>query len=107
MGDGVSEVKSVGGDTHRGGDDCDRRIVDWLAEEFKKSNGIDLKTDRQALQRLTEAAERAKIELSSRLETSVNLPFITADQTGPKHLGMTLTPPKFRSLTAALPNPSR
>src|SRR5258707_273083 len=102
VGDGVFEVKSTNGDTHLGGDDYDRRIVDWLAEEFKKSNGIDLKSDRQALQRLTEAAERAKIELSSRLETSVNLPFITADQTGPKHLEMTLTRAKFESLTADL-----
>ncbi len=102
VGDGVFEVKSVAGDTHLGGDDYDRQIVDWLAEEFKKSNGIDLKTDRQALQRLTEAAERAKIELSSRLETSVNLPFITADQTGPKHLEMTLTRAKFESLTSDL-----
>src|SRR5438874_1047131 len=102
VGDGVFEVKSVAGDTHLGGDDYDRRIVDWLAEEFKKSNGIDLKSDRQALQRLTEAAERAKIELSSRLETSVNLPFITADQTGPKHLEMTLTRAKFESLTSDL-----
>src|SRR6266850_2587088 len=102
VGDGVFEVKSTNGDTHLGGDDYDRRIVDWLAEEFKKQNGIDLKTDRQALQRLTEAAERAKIELSSRLETSINLPFITADQTGPKHLEMTLTRAKFESLTADL-----
>src|SRR2546428_1285747 len=107
VGDGVFEVKSVAGDTHLGGDDYDRRIVDWLAEEFKKSNGIDLKSDRQALQRLTEAAERAKIELSSRLETSVNLPFITADQTGPKHLEMTLTRAKFESLTADLPERCR
>jgi molecular chaperone DnaK len=99
VGDGVFEVKSTNGDTHLGGDDYDRRIVDWLAEEFKKQNGIDLKKDRQALQRLTEAAERAKIELSSRLETSINLPFITADQTGPKHLEMTLTRAKFESLT--------
>jgi molecular chaperone DnaK len=102
VGDGVFEVKSTNGDTHLGGDDYDRRIVDWLAEEFKKSNGIDLKSDRQALQRLTEAAERAKIELSSRLETSINLPFITADQTGPKHLEMTLTRAKFESLTTDL-----
>ncbi len=102
VGDGVFEVKSTNGDTHLGGDDYDRRIVDWLAEEFKKQNGIDLKTDRQALQRLTEAAERAKIELSSRLETTVNLPFITADQTGPKHLEMTVTRAKFESLTADL-----
>jgi molecular chaperone DnaK len=102
VGDGVFEVKSTNGDTHLGGDDYDRRVVDWLADEFKKSNGIDLKTDRQALQRLTEASERAKIELSSRLETTVNLPFITADQTGPKHLEMTLTRAKFESLTADL-----
>ncbi|TAN32562.1 molecular chaperone DnaK [bacterium] len=102
VGDGVFEVKSTNGDTHLGGDDYDRRIVDWLAEEFKKQNGIDLKADRQALQRLTEAAERAKIELSSRLETTLNLPFITADQTGPKHLEMTLTRAKFESLTADL-----
>jgi molecular chaperone DnaK len=102
VGDGVFEVKSTNGDTHLGGDDYDRRIVDWLAEEFKKSNGIDLKADRQALQRLTEASERAKIELSSRLETSINLPFITADQTGPKHLEMTLTRARFESLTADL-----
>ncbi len=102
VGDGVFEVKSTNGDTHLGGDDYDRRVVEWLAEEFKKANGIDLKSDRQALQRLTEAAERAKIELSSRLETTVNLPFITADQTGPKHLEMTLTRAKFESLTADL-----
>src|SRR5471030_38735 len=102
VGEGVFEVKSTNGDTHLGGDDYDRRIVDWLAEEFKKSNGIDLKSDRQALQRLTEASERAKIELSSRLETSINLPFITADQTGPKHLEMTLTRAKFESLTSDL-----
>ena len=107
VGDGVFEVKSTNGDTHLGGDDYDRRIVDWLAEEFKKQNGIDLKTDRQALQRLTEAAERAKIELSSRLETTVNLPFITADQTGPKHLEMTLTRAKFESLTADLTERTR
>src|SRR6266542_4089893 len=102
VGDGVFEVKSTNGDTHLGGDDYDRRVVDWLAEEFKKQNGIDLKTDRQALQRLTEAAERAKIELSSRLETTVNLPFITADQTGPKHLETTLTRARFEALTADL-----
>src|SRR5438132_1115327 len=107
VGDGVFEVKSTNGDTHLGGDDYDRRIVDWLAEEFKKQNGIDLKTDRQALQRLTEAAERAKIELSSRLETTVNLPFITADQTGPKHLEMTLTRAKFESLTTDLTERTR
>ncbi len=107
VGDGVFEVKATNGDTHLGGDDYDRRIVDWLAEEFKKQNGIDLKADRQALQRLTEAAERAKIELSSRLETTVNLPFITADQTGPKHLEMTLTRAKFESLTTDLTERTR
>jgi molecular chaperone DnaK len=102
VGDGVFEVKATNGDTHLGGDDYDRRIVDWLAEDFKKENGIDLKADRQALQRLTEAAEKAKVELSSRLETTVNLPFITADQTGPKHLEVTLTRARFESLTAEL-----
>ncbi|HVB76884.1 MAG TPA: molecular chaperone DnaK [Candidatus Nitrosotalea sp.] len=102
VGDGVFEVKSTNGDTHLGGDDYDRRIVDWLADEFKKGNGIDLKADRQALQRLTEAAERAKIELSSRLETTINLPFITADQSGPKHLEVALTRARFESLTADL-----
>ena len=102
VGDGVFEVKATNGDTHLGGDDYDRRVVDWMAEEFKKENGIDLKADRQALQRLTEAAERAKIELSSRLETTVNLPFITADQNGPKHLEMTLTRAKFEQLTKDL-----
>jgi molecular chaperone DnaK len=102
VGDGVFEVKSTNGDTHLGGDDYDRKIVDWLAAEFKKENGIDLKADPQALQRLTEAAERAKIELSSRLETALSLPFITADQNGPKHLEMTLTRAKFESLTADL-----
>jgi molecular chaperone DnaK len=102
VGDGVFEVKSTNGDTHLGGDDYDRRVVEWLADEFKKQNGVDLKTDRQALQRLTEASERAKIELSNRLETTVNLPFITADQTGPKHLEMTLTRAKFESLTSDL-----
>ena len=102
VGDGVFEVKATNGDTHLGGDDYDRRVVDWLAEEFKKENGIDLKSDRQALQRLTEAAERAKIELSSRLETTINLPFITADQNGPKHLEKSLTRSRFESLTADL-----
>src|SRR5215469_16400429 len=102
VGDGVFEVKATNGDTHLGGDDYDRRVVDWLADEFRKENGIDLKADRQALQRLTEAAERAKIELSSRLETTINLPFITADQTGPKHLEMTLTRARFEALTTDL-----
>ncbi|MGH7922507.1 MAG: molecular chaperone DnaK [Candidatus Dormibacteraceae bacterium] len=102
VGDGVFEVKATNGDTHLGGDDYDRKIVDWTADEFRKENGIDLKADPQALQRLTEAAERAKIELSSRLETTLSLPFITADQTGPKHLEMTLTRAKFETLTADL-----
>src|ERR687888_1340335 len=102
VGDGVVEVKATNGDTHLGGDDYDRKIVDWTAEEFRKENGIDLKADPQALQRLTEAAERAKVELSSRLEAAVTLPFITADQTGPKHLEMTLTRAKFESLTTDL-----
>ncbi len=102
VGDGVFEVKATNGDTHLGGDDYDRKIVDWSAEEFRKENGIDLKADPQALQRLTEAAERAKIELSSRLETTISLPFITADQTGPKHLEMTLTRAKFETLTSDL-----
>jgi molecular chaperone DnaK len=102
VGDGVFEVKATNGDTHLGGDDYDRRVVDWLADEFKKENGIDLKADRQALQRLTEAAERAKVELSSRLETTINLPFITADQTGPKHLETNLTRARFEALTADL-----
>jgi molecular chaperone DnaK len=99
VGEGVFEVKATNGDTHLGGDDYDRKVVDWMASEFQKENGIDLKADPQALQRLTEAAERAKIELSSRLETTVNLPFITADQTGPKHLEMTVTRARFEQLT--------
>jgi molecular chaperone DnaK len=102
VGEGVFEVKATNGDTHLGGDDYDRRLVDYVADEFKKENGIDLRNDRQALQRLTEAAEKAKIELSSRVETEVNLPFITADQTGPKHLAMTITRSKFEQLTADL-----
>src|SRR5438105_652160 len=102
VGEGVFEVKAPNGDTHLGGDDYDRRLVDYVADEFKKENGIDLRGDRQALQRLTEAAEKAKIELSSRVETEVNLPFITADQTGPKHLTMTVTRAKFEQLTADL-----
>ena len=102
VGDGVFEVKSTNGDTHLGGDDYDRRIVDWLADEFKKDQGIDLAPDRQALQRLTEAAEKAKIELSSRQETDINLPFITADASGPKHLDMKLTRTKFEQLTEDL-----
>ena len=99
VGDGVFEVKSTAGDTHLGGDDFDKRVVDWLVEEFKRDQGIDLTKDRQALQRLTEAAEKAKIELSSAMETEVNLPFITADATGPKHLLLKLTRAKFEQLT--------
>jgi len=99
VGDGVFEVKSTAGDTHLGGDDFDKRIVDWLVDEFKKDQGIDLSKDRQALQRLTEAAEKAKIELSSAMETEVNLPFITADATGPRHLLMKLSRAKFDQLT--------
>src|SRR5438552_6899229 len=99
VGDGVFEVKSTAGDTHLGGDDFDKRIVDWLVEEFKRDQGIDLSKDRQALQRLTEAAEKAKIELSSALETEINLPFITADASGPKHLLLKLTRAKFEQLT--------
>src|SRR5580693_2547833 len=99
VGEGVFEVKATNGDTHLGGDDYDRRIVDWLADEFRKDQGIDLRGDRQALQRLTEAAEKAKIELSQRPETEVNLPFITADASGPKHLAITLSRSKFEQLT--------
>jgi molecular chaperone DnaK len=102
VGDGVFQVKATSGDTHLGGDDYDRRIVDWLAEDFRRNTGIDLKQDRQALQRLIEAAERAKIELSTRLETTISLPFITADATGPKHLEVSLTRAKFEQLTQDL-----
>ena len=99
VGDGVFEVKSTAGDTHLGGDDFDKRIVDWMVQEFKRDQGIDLSGDRQALQRLTEAAEKAKIELSSAMETEINLPFITADASGPKHLLLKLTRAKFDQLT--------
>ncbi len=102
VGEGVFEVKATNGDTHLGGDDYDRRVVDWVADEFKREQGIDLRTDRQALQRLTEAAEKAKVELSSRMETDINLPFVTADQNGPKHLDMKLSRAKFEQLTADL-----
>ena len=102
VGEGVFEVKATNGDTHLGGDDYDRRLVDFIADEFKREQGIDLRGDRQALQRLTEAAEKAKIELSSRAETDLNLPFITADQNGPKHLDMKITRAKFEQLTADL-----
>ncbi len=102
VGDGVFEVKSTNGDTRLGGDDYDHRIVEWLVAEFRKEQGIDLSKDKQAMQRLTEAAEKAKIELSSVVQTSINLPFITADQEGPKHLDITLTRAKFEELTADL-----
>jgi molecular chaperone DnaK len=102
VGDGVFEVKATNGDTHLGGDDYDRRVVEWLVGEFRKEQGIDLSSDRQAMQRLTEAAEKAKIELSGTVTTSINLPFITADQNGPKHLDVTLTRAKFEELTQDL-----
>jgi chaperone protein DnaK len=102
LGDGVFEVKSTNGNTHLGGDDFDQRVMDSLADTFKKENGIDLRNDRMALQRLKEASEKAKIELSSVLSTNINLPFITADASGPKHLDITLTRAKFDELTADL-----
>ncbi|HUP38487.1 MAG TPA: molecular chaperone DnaK [Vicinamibacterales bacterium] len=98
VGEGVVEVKSTNGDTHLGGDDLDQRIIDWIASEFKKTDGIDLTKDRVAVQRLKEAAEKAKIELSSALETDINLPFVTADASGPKHLAMKLTRAKLEQL---------
>ena len=102
VGEGVFEVKSTAGDTQLGGDDWDQRVVDYIADEFKKQEGIDLRGDRQALQRLRETAEKAKVELSSVVQTSISLPFITATQEGPKHLDMTLTRAKFDELTADL-----
>jgi molecular chaperone DnaK len=107
VGEGVIEVKSTNGDTHLGGDDWDQRVVDWIADEFRKEQGIDLRQDRQALQRLKEAAEKAKIELSTMLETEINLPFVTADASGPKHLQMKLTRSKFAQLTEELVNRCR
>ena len=98
IGDGVFEVRSTNGDTHLGGDDFDQTIIDWMADEFKKSDGIDLRKDKMALQRLKEAAEKAKIELSTTMQTNINLPFITADQNGPKHLDLTLSRSKFEQL---------
>jgi molecular chaperone DnaK len=100
--EGVFEVKATNGDTHLGGDDFDQEIINWLADEFKRENGIDLRNDRQALQRLKEAAEKAKIELSSTQQTDVSLPFITADATGPKHLNVTLTRSKLEQLVGKL-----
>ncbi len=102
VGDGVVEVKSTHGDTHLGGDDWDERIVNWMIDEFKKDQGIDLSQDRQALQRLREAAEKAKVELSTLTQSDINLPFITADASGPKHLQLTLTRAKFEQLTEDL-----
>jgi molecular chaperone DnaK len=98
IGDGVFEVKATNGDTHLGGEDFDQRVIDWLADEFKKDQGIDLRNDKMALQRLKEAAEKAKMELSSTTETDINLPFITADASGPKHLNMKLTRAKFEAM---------
>ncbi|MDQ2798737.1 MAG: molecular chaperone DnaK, partial [Armatimonadota bacterium] len=102
VGDGVFEVRSTAGDTHLGGDDFDQRIVDYVADEFKKDQGIDLRKDKQAMQRLREAAEKAKIELSNVVQTTINLPFITADAEGPKHLDVSLTRAKFDELTRDL-----
>ena len=102
IGDGVFEVKATNGDTHLGGEDFDQRIIDWLAAEFKKDYGIDLRSDKMALQRLKEAGEKAKIELSSTMETEINLPFITADASGPKHMNIKLTRAKLESLVEGL-----
>jgi molecular chaperone DnaK len=102
IGGGVVEVKATNGDTHLGGDDFDQRVMDWIADEFKKENGIDLRKDRMALQRLKEAAEKAKCELSTTVQTEINLPFITADATGPKHLVLTVTRAKLEVLVADL-----
>ncbi len=102
IGDGVFEVKATNGDTHLGGEDFDQRVIDWLADEFRKDQGIDLRSDKMALQRLKEAAEKAKMELSTSMETEVNLPFITADASGPKHLNIKLSRSKLESLVADL-----
>jgi molecular chaperone DnaK len=102
IGDGVFEVRSTNGDTHLGGDDFDQAIIDWMADEFRKTQGIDLRKDRMALQRLKEAAEKAKVELSSSLQTNINLPFITADQSGPRHLDLTLTRARLEQLSDSL-----
>jgi molecular chaperone DnaK len=102
VGEGVVEVKSTNGDTHLGGDDIDERLIEWIIEEFKKDQGIDLSGDKMALQRLKEAAEKAKIELSSTMETEINLPFVTADQSGPKHLAMKLTRARFEQLVDSI-----
>ena len=102
LGDGVFEVKSTNGDTHLGGDDFDQAIMDWMIAEFKKESGIDIGKDRMALQRLKEAAEKAKIELSGTANSQINIPFVTADQSGPKHLNMSLSRAKFDQLTKDL-----
>ncbi|MBW2193922.1 MAG: Hsp70 family protein, partial [Deltaproteobacteria bacterium] len=102
IGEGVFEVKATNGDTHLGGEDFDLRLIDYLADEFKKDQGIDLRSDKMALQRLKEAAEKAKMELSTSMETDVNLPFITADASGPKHLNVKITRAKLESLVAEL-----
>merc|ERR1712093_595724 len=102
VGDGVFEVKSTNGDTFLGGEDFDQRIIDFLADDFKKDNGIDLRSDKLALQRMKEAAEKAKIELSSTAQTEINLPFITADKTGPKHINIKLTRAKLEALVEDL-----
>src|SRR5690606_11844409 len=102
LGEGVFEVKSTNGDTHLGGDDFDQRVIDYIADEFKKENGVDLRNDPMALQRLKEAAEKAKFELSSSMSTNINLPFITADASGPKHLNLDLTRSKFEQLVMDL-----
>jgi molecular chaperone DnaK len=102
IGEGVFEVKATNGDTHLGGEDFDLRIIDYLADEFKKDQGIDIRSDKMALQRLKEAAEKAKMELSTSMETDVNLPFITADASGPKHLNIKITRAKLEGLIADL-----
>jgi molecular chaperone DnaK len=102
LGDGVFEVKSTNGDTHLGGDDFDQAIINWMVEEFKKESGIDISKDRMALQRLKEAAEKAKIELSGTQQAQINIPFVTADQSGPKHMNLTLSRSKFNQLTSSL-----
>jgi molecular chaperone DnaK len=102
VGEGVVEVKSTNGDTHLGGDDIDEKLIEWIVDEFKKDQGIDVSNDKMALQRLKEAAEKAKIELSSAMETEINLPFVTADQSGPKHLAMKLTRAKFEQLVDSI-----
>ena len=99
LGDGVFEVASTAGDNHLGSDDWDQRVIDWLADKFKTDNGIDLRGDKMALQRLKEAAEKAKMELSATTQTNINLPFITADASGPKHLDYTLTRAEFERIT--------